>query len=174
MVSIGKVPFSAKCLFGRIGGIKKFWEKKIGRRIQKKSDFLCQKTTFLEHFGEHLVFEPAARKKNWRFGKKKSAKPPNRLPGPPHPTPGRRFARFSICESPLREQSLFHFGKILWFAPPSKRLTMYSFNYFSYWNAKKKYVIIGDFFFDFFFAPQAQFFFVVFLTIFLHWKRKKI
>jgi len=46
-VSIGKVLFIAKCLFGRIGGIKKI-EKKNGSRIRKISHFLSQKTTFLE------------------------------------------------------------------------------------------------------------------------------
>ena len=46
MVSIGKVSFSAKCPFGRIGGLKIFWEKKIGCRVRNFSHFLCQKTTF--------------------------------------------------------------------------------------------------------------------------------
>ena len=34
---IGKVPFSAKCLFGRISGLKIFREKKFGCRIRKFS-----------------------------------------------------------------------------------------------------------------------------------------
>ena len=55
MVSIGKVPFSAKRLFGRIGGLTFFFfEKKNGCRIQKFSHFLCQKTTFFFDFGTPL------------------------------------------------------------------------------------------------------------------------
>jgi len=54
MVSSGKVSFSAKCLFGRIGGLKNFWEKKIGCRIRNFSHFLCQKTTFFSIFGPPL------------------------------------------------------------------------------------------------------------------------
>ena len=64
VVSIGKVSFSAKCLFGRIGGLKNFWEKKIGCRIRNFSHFLCHKTTFFRFLDPPPYFRAEARKKN--------------------------------------------------------------------------------------------------------------
>ena len=46
-----KSVFSAQCLFGRIGRLKIFWEKKIGCRIPIFSHFLCQKTTLFSILG---------------------------------------------------------------------------------------------------------------------------
>ena len=75
MFSIGKVHFSAKCLFGRIGRLKFFWEKKFGCRIQKISHFLCQKNDFFYYFCTPLVnFSP---KKTNRFGPPLVPKPVN-------------------------------------------------------------------------------------------------
>ena len=65
MVSIGKVHFSAKCPFGRIGELKNFW-KKIWMPDSKFSPFFMPKTAFFSIFGPPL-FLGRRPKKNLPF-----------------------------------------------------------------------------------------------------------
>ena len=78
-----KLLFGEKCFFGRIGGMKFFWEKKIGCRIRKFSHFLSQKTTFFPNFWTIMGLGPKARnffldpfpKKTLRFAPPPSPQP---------------------------------------------------------------------------------------------------
>ena len=56
MVSIGKVSFSAKCLFGRIGGLKKFREKKKDFGFEIFHIFYAKKRPFFPIFGPPPLF----------------------------------------------------------------------------------------------------------------------
>ena len=60
MVSIGKVHFSAKCPFGRIGGLNFFFDKKNGCRIRGFSQFFMPKNDLFLNFWTPLIFGPEA------------------------------------------------------------------------------------------------------------------
>jgi len=65
MVSIGKVSFSAKCLFARIGGLKIFEKKKMDFGFEIFHIFNAKKRPFFSIFGPPLF---SGRRPDFFFG----------------------------------------------------------------------------------------------------------
>ena len=85
MVSIGKVYFSAKCPYGRIGGLKNFWGKKnMDARFEIFHIFYAKKRLLFSIFGPPLFLGRVPEKKIGISLKFLHQKKINRF-GPPPP-----------------------------------------------------------------------------------------